>query len=168
MAIIYRFLSLPLFFFSLLFIALPVLSTTSPAPSPSLPPLPPADGTSQPPATPSSAPAPSFSSPPAPPPSDLAPKSHTPTPTPQENNNESPSPAPAVSGDVKHVNQPNAGNIETEEKSSGGMSRGQKASVAIGVIAGACVVGVGALVYKKRQQNIQRSQYGYAARREIL
>lgn len=156
MASISRFLSLPLFF-SLLFIAHPVLSTTSPAPSPSLPPA-------EPPATP----APSFSSPPAPPPSDLAPKSHSPAPTPQADDNETPSPAPAVPGDVNHVNQPNAGNITSEEKSSSGMSRGQKAGVAIGVVAGACVVGVGALVYKKRQQNIQRSQYGYAARREIL
>lgn len=48
------------------------------------------------------------------------------------------------------------------------MSAGQKAGVAVGVIAGACIVGAGAFVYKKRQQNIQRAQFGYDARREIL
>ncbi|KAI3461437.1 hypothetical protein Pfo_018100 [Paulownia fortunei] len=181
MASISRTLSLALFF-AFLFIAYPVLSADSPVTSPSLPPQPPADEISPSPAIPSSSPspvtpssapspAPSFSSPPAPPPSDLAPNSPSPTPSPQADDaahKKSPSPAPAVPGDISHENQPNAGDLETKQESSGGMNGGQKAGVAIGVIAGACIVGVGALVYKKRQQNIRRSQHGYAARREIL
>ncbi|KAL0284085.1 UNVERIFIED_CONTAM: hypothetical protein Sangu_2847800 [Sesamum angustifolium] len=116
-------------------------------------------------------PLPSFSSPPAPPPPDLTPNSPSPAPSPQDDNSahkKSPSPAPASAGDITHENEPNAGDLETVEDSSGGMSTGQKAGVAIGVIAGACIVGAGAFVYKKRQQNIQRAQFGYDARREIL
>ncbi|KAH6814634.1 hypothetical protein C2S51_023652 [Perilla frutescens var. frutescens] len=159
--------------FSLLLFTHPVLSDHAPAHSPSLPPHPPADGISPPPATPSSAPspAPSFSSPPAPPPSDLAPKPHSPAPTPDGADDKSPSPSPAPeadAGDINRETQPNAADLESKEKSSGGMSSGQKAGVAIGVIAGACIVGAGALVYRKRQQNIQRTQFGSAARREIL
>lgn len=57
----------------------------------------------------------------------------------------------------------------TEEASAGGgMNGGKKAGIAVGVIAAACLVGLGGLVYKKRQDNIRRSQYGYAARRELL
>ncbi|KAK4441171.1 hypothetical protein Salat_0452000 [Sesamum alatum] len=161
-------LSLPLFF-AFLLLAYPAFSADSPLSPPSLAPKPPADGISPSPTTPS--PAPSFSSPPAPPPSDLAPNSPSPAPSPQEDNprqKDSPSPAPAAAGDVTHENQPNAGDLETVEESSSGMSAGQKAGVAIGVIAGACIVGAGAFVYKKRQQNIQRAQFGYDARREIL
>ncbi|GFP93764.1 hypothetical protein PHJA_001520800, partial [Phtheirospermum japonicum] len=133
----------------------------------------PADEISPSPATASPAPypAPSISSPPAPPPSDLAPKSLSPIPSPHEGAAafvKSPSPAPSVPGDVSHENEPNAADLGTNEESSSGMNGGHKAAVAIGVIAGACVVGAGALVYKKRQQNIWRSQYGNAARREIL
>ncbi|KAL0436894.1 UNVERIFIED_CONTAM: hypothetical protein Sradi_0397300 [Sesamum radiatum] len=158
---------IPLFFVFLL-LAYPVLSADSPLSPPSLAPKPPADGI-----PPSSAPspAPSFSFPPAPPLPDLTPNSPSPAPSPQDDNpahTKSPSPAPASAGDVTHENEPNAGDLDTVEESSGGMSAGQKAGVAIGVIAGACIVGAGAFVYKKRQQNIQRAQFGYDARREIL
>ena len=45
-----------------------------------------------------------------------------------------------------------------------GMSGGKKAGIAFGVIAAVAVVGLGALVYKRRQENIRRSRYGYNAR----
>lgn len=44
------------------------------------------------------------------------------------------------------------------------MSGGKKAGIAIGVIAAAAAVGLAAVVYKKRQENIRRSRYGYNAR----
>ncbi|KAG6433634.1 hypothetical protein SASPL_105249 [Salvia splendens] len=66
------------------------------------------------------------------------------------------------------VEKPNAADLDSKEDSTGGMSVGQKAGVAAGVITGAFVVGAGVVVCKKRQQNIQWSQYGYAARREIM
>ncbi|CAJ1979309.1 unnamed protein product [Sphenostylis stenocarpa] len=89
-----------------------------------------------------------------------------PSPTPQ--NSHSPSPAPSPDGeDNDGVNRADlAGN--SGKSSSGGMSSGKKAGVAVGVIVAAGVVVLGAFVYKKRRQNIQRSQYGYAARRELL
>lgn len=73
-----------------------------------------------------------------------------------------------MAGDISQDNQTTAGDLKSEKESSDGMNGGQKAGVAVGVIAGACIVGAGALVYKKRQQNIRRAQYGNAARREIL
>ncbi|KAL3629530.1 hypothetical protein CASFOL_026752 [Castilleja foliolosa] len=170
-------LSIPIFV-AFLFLSRPALSSDSPANPPSLPPQSPADEISPSPSTFSPTPSPSLSisSPPAPPPSDLTPKSPSPAPSPHEGGaaaskespSLSPSPAPAVAGDISHENEPNAADLGTKEESSGGMKSGHKAAVAIGVIAGACLVGAGALVYKKRQQNIQRSQYGIAARREIL
>ncbi|XP_009592134.1 uncharacterized protein LOC107796385 [Nicotiana tabacum] len=112
-----------------------------------------------------------ISSPPSPPPTDRSPDS-APAPSPGEadddaTSNESPSPSPApapsdvVASDISHEST-----AEANESSSGdGMNGGKKAGVAIGVIAAACVVGLGALVYKKRRQNIRRAQFGYAARR---
>ncbi|XP_059295625.1 uncharacterized protein LOC132048963 [Lycium ferocissimum] len=80
---------------------------------------------------------------------------------------DSPSPAPApnseVASDISHESAE-----DSKESSSGGMTSGKKAGIAVGVIAAVCFVGLGALVYKKRQQNIQRTQFGYDARREIL
>ncbi|XP_052191556.1 vegetative cell wall protein gp1-like [Diospyros lotus] len=109
----------------------------------------------------------------SPPPADLAPgsspspseKSPSPAPSPSE---KSPSPGPSAPGDTSTVKSNVNAEGEEANESSGGLKGGQKAGIAIGVVAAACVVGFGALVYKKRQQNIQRSQYGYAARREIL
>ncbi|OIS96594.1 PREDICTED: classical arabinogalactan protein 1-like [Nicotiana attenuata] len=112
-----------------------------------------------------------ISSPPSPPPADRSPDS-APAPSPGEGDddatsNESPSPSPApapsdvVASDISHESI-----TEANESSSGdGMNGGKKAGVAFGVIAAACVVGLGALVYKKRRQNIRRAQFGYAARR---
>ncbi|KAG6436723.1 hypothetical protein SASPL_101625 [Salvia splendens] len=80
-----------------------------------------------------------------------------------------PAPTPeADSGDIKPESKPNAADLDSKEDSTGGMSVGQKGGVAVEVITRAFVVGAGVMVYKKRQQNIQLSQYGYAARREIL
>ncbi|PIN17499.1 hypothetical protein CDL12_09845 [Handroanthus impetiginosus] len=177
--------------FAFLLIARPAFSADSPESSPSPSPLLQPGDVSPSPATPSpsptlhdSPPAPSSpspsptipNSPPAPPPSDLAPNSPSPAPSSGEDDTDysenkrspSPSPAPAVVGDINHEDQSNAGNLETKDDSSGGMSGGQKAGVTVGVIAAACVVGFGALVYKKRQENIRRAQYGHAARREFL
>ncbi|XP_071933201.1 uncharacterized protein [Coffea arabica] len=113
-------------------------------------------------------PSPSVNSPPAPPPN-LAPESSpSPAPTPANSTEplkKSPAPSPSEAGDVSHAD---SSDIEAEDESSEGMSRGKKAGIAIGVVAGVCIVGIGALVYKKRQQNIQRAQFGYAARRELL
>ncbi|GLU11790.1 hypothetical protein SLE2022_285120 [Rubroshorea leprosula] len=55
-----------------------------------------------------------------------------------------------------------------DKESDGGMSGGKKAGIVVGVVAAACLVGMAGMVYKKRQENIRRSQYGYSARREIL
>ncbi|KAG8387684.1 hypothetical protein BUALT_Bualt02G0046900 [Buddleja alternifolia] len=166
MASIFRTLSVALFFASLLF-AGTASSADSPELSPSLAPqLPPED------TSPSPSPSPALAlSPPAPPPSDLAPTSSSPAPSPGDDDADSqnsPSPAPAEVGDINRADQSNAGDVEAKDESSGGMSGGKKAGIAIGVIGAACVAGVGVLVYKKRQQNIQRSQYGHAARREFL
>lgn len=73
-----------------------------------------------------------------------------------------------MSGEVSREDQPNAGDLQTKEDSSSGMSGAKKAGVAIGVVGAAVLAGVGVVVYKKRQQNIRRSEYGYAARREFL
>ncbi|KAL1544141.1 proline-rich receptor-like protein kinase PERK10 [Salvia divinorum] len=149
--------------FSLLLFTYPVLSDHSP----SQPPHPPADQISTPPSS-APSPDPSLSSPPAPPTSDLDSQSPSPAPN-ADTKPPSPSLAPAAdTGDIKRETQPNAADLDNKGDSSGGISSGQKVGVAVGVIAGACIVGAGVVVYKKRQQNIQRSQYGYAARREIL
>ncbi|KAM7522341.1 hypothetical protein LguiA_012243 [Lonicera macranthoides] len=73
-----------------------------------------------------------------------------------------PVPATEVASDITYVNADD--NREKHSSSSGG----QKAGIAIGVIVGACVVGVGGKVYKKRRDNIRRSRYGYSARGDFL
>ena len=114
--------------------------------------------------SPASNPSPA-NSPPSPTP---APSNHSP-PAPSPGTNPSPSPAPAPADDAHDgVNHAGMGGVDEKSSSSGGMSSGKKAGIALGVIIGAGVVVLGALVYKRRRQNIQRSQYGYAARRELL
>ncbi|KAL2488796.1 classical arabinogalactan protein 1-like [Forsythia ovata] len=147
--------------FTVIFMVQPVVSVDPPEYSPSPSPQPP-DELSPSPASPSISHSVQDSSPPAPPPSDsspaLSPASPDKSPSP------SPTPAPEIAKDVNHANQAHFDNLE----SSGGMKNGHKAGIALGVVAFACVFGIGAIVYKKRQQNIRRSEYGYDARREFL
>lgn len=120
------------------------------------------------PPSPSLSPSPSVNSPPAPPPDLAQESSPSPAPTPANSTEplkKSPAPSPSEAGDVSHAD---SSDMEAGEESSEGMSGGKKAGIAIGVVAGVCIVGIGALVYKKRQQNIRRAQFGYAARRELL
>ncbi|KAM3308977.1 classical arabinogalactan protein 1 [Capsicum chacoense] len=115
--------------------------------------------------TPAPSPSSNLTSPPAPPPSDFPPAPSSVNATSKESPSPAPTPAPnlEVASDISH-----ASTEESKESSGGGMTSGKKAGIAVGVIAAVCFVGLGALVYKKRQQNIQRSQFGYDARREIL
>ncbi|GFZ20462.1 hypothetical protein Acr_28g0011670 [Actinidia rufa] len=110
------------------------------------------------PASPS--PSPGLRSPPAPPPDNSAPGSSP--------ANKSPSPAPSAPGDAGTVKSHVNDGGEEQNESSGGLGGGQKAGIALGVVAGVCLVALGGILYRKRQQNIQRSQHGYAARRDIL
>ncbi|KAJ4978434.1 hypothetical protein NE237_009214 [Protea cynaroides] len=108
------------------------------------------------------APSPDYS-PPAPPPSDLVP-SPSPTPAPAPS---SPAPSPSVHSDIKGAVQDETADSKGSS-SDGGLKTGEKAGIATGVIAAVCVVGIFGIIYKKRQDNIRRSQYGYAVRRELL
>ncbi|KAJ6408764.1 hypothetical protein OIU84_008458 [Salix udensis] len=136
--------------------------SVAPANSPLLsPPLPsPSADTGSPSDSPlASPPAPSPSdsplvSPPAPPPSDLVPSGSA------------PASALTEGSELNHSNNVDAGS--GDEGESKGMGGGKKAGIVVGVIVAACMVGLGGMVYKKRQNNIRRSDYGYAARREIL
>ncbi|KAL4283688.1 hypothetical protein GQ457_16G011350 [Hibiscus cannabinus] len=137
----------------------------SPAPAPSLgadasPSLAPTSVTGSPYSAPSISPvmAASPPAPMAPSPSDLA-LGNSPA--------SSPAPSPYDASDIAHGNI-NAEGSEEKGGDEGGMSGGKKAGVVISVVAAACLVGLGGLVYKKRQDNIRRAQYGYAARRDIL
>ncbi|KAE8680505.1 Disulfide isomerase L-2 isoform 1 [Hibiscus syriacus] len=134
----------------------------SPAPAPSLgddssPQLAPTPVNGSPDSAPSISPV-MAASPPAPFASDLAPGN---------------SPASSLAPSPNDASDINNGDINaegSEEKAGGdgGMSGGKKAGVVIAVVGAACLVGLGGLVYKKRQDNIRRAQYGYAARSEIL
>ncbi|KAL4560911.1 hypothetical protein LXL04_033067 [Taraxacum kok-saghyz] len=142
--------SFTLFFTLAVFASDPPEFSPSPSPAPEL-------GSDDSYSIPYSSPSPSVGSLPALAPSDLspspAPSSFSPSPSP------SPSEASDMTVDVK--------NQKPEESSSEGMSGGKKAGVAFGVIAAACFVGFGGMVYKKRQQNIRRAQYIYAARMDF-
>ncbi|KAE8732987.1 Disulfide isomerase L-2 isoform 1 [Hibiscus syriacus] len=102
------------------------------------------------------------SSPPAPSPSDLEQGGSPPSPS-------SPAPSPEEASDINHSNvNADVGEENTGGGGGGGMSGGKKAGIVVAVVVAACLVVVGGLVYKKRQDNIRRSQYGYAARAELL
>lgn len=139
---------------------------TSPSPSPELgadspPPLAPSPYDASPANTPS------ISSPPGPPPADLAQDfSPTPTPSPSPSTTKPPARAPSVLSDTGHVSSDSNGHEGKD--SSGEMSGAKKGGIAVGVVLAAGLVVLGGFVYKKRRDNIRRSQYGYAARREIL
>ncbi|KAM3399096.1 mucin-1 isoform X1 [Capsicum galapagoense] len=122
--------------------------------------------------TPSSAPSPSPSpsplvdnvnSPPAPTPVDHSPNA-APASSPVEGADATP-PSDVAASDISHEKTTTTAEVDEDD---GGMDGGKKAGVAFGVIAAMCVVGLGALVYKKRRQNIRRAQFGYAARRDFL
>ncbi|KAA0036959.1 hypothetical protein IC582_028080 [Cucumis melo] len=140
----------------------------SPAPPPqtgvdSPPPRAPSSISSPPDASPRNAP---VSSPPSPPPSDLAPDSSPTSPPPPPSSSPAPSPPPSEASDVSRNNV--ISENESDEESKDGMSGAKKFGIAIGVIAAVALIGFGGMVYKKRQDNIRRSHYGYTARREIL
>ncbi|XP_057479249.1 pectinesterase inhibitor 10-like [Actinidia eriantha] len=145
----------------------PPHSAPTPAPNSGADSIPP---TPESPSPASPSPSTGLRSPPAPPPENSAPGS-SPTPSPV---NKSPTPAPAPApvtaapGDAGSVKSNVNDSAEEPKESSGGLGGGQKAGIALGVVAGVCLVALGGILYRKRQQNIQRSQYGYAARREIL
>ncbi|OMO71740.1 hypothetical protein CCACVL1_18081 [Corchorus capsularis] len=82
----------------------------------------------------------------------------------------SPASSPAPSPDASDINHSNINADGSEEYvgGGGGMSGGKKAGIVVAVLVVVCLVGLGGLVYKKRQDNIRRTQYGYAARREIM
>ncbi|CAI0397791.1 unnamed protein product [Linum tenue] len=106
-------------------------------------------------------------SPPAPPTSDLhSPASGpAPSPTPADENSPAPSPSEAVDGNKS------GSAMATEDgeiANSSGMSGGKKAGIAVGLVAAVCVVGIGGMVYRKRQQNLRRAQFGSAARADLL
>ncbi|XVE79749.1 hypothetical protein DITRI_Ditri14bG0081600 [Diplodiscus trichospermus] len=140
----------------------PSLGADSPPPAPSLgvdspPQLAPTPYAGSPDSSPSISPV-AAASPPAPFPSDL-----------EQGKSPSSSPAPSPTGesDVNHSNI-NADKSEEMTGNKGGMSGGRKAGIVVAVVVAACLVGFGGLVYKKRRDNIRRSQYGYDARRELL
>ncbi|XVF20227.1 hypothetical protein REPUB_Repub11eG0179600 [Reevesia pubescens] len=154
---------------ALLFLVLELtFAADSPAPAPSLgadstPQLAPSSVTGSPDSSPTISPV-TAASPPepiAPFPSDLEQgKSSSPA--------SSPAPSPDDSSDINRSNINAEGNEENTGSGGGGMIGRKKAGIVVAVVVAACLVGFGVLVYKKRKDNIRRSQYGYAARREIL
>ncbi|KAL8090442.1 hypothetical protein AgCh_039778 [Apium graveolens] len=69
------------------------------------------------------------------------------------------SPSPTPSHDNKRDSPPSPSPRSAKSKgSSKGMSGGQKAGLAFGVIAGAALLGFGGMVYAKRRKNIRRSR----------
>ncbi|KAL2554462.1 classical arabinogalactan protein 1-like [Forsythia ovata] len=134
---------LSVIFFAFVF-SLPVLSPKTPSQSPS------------------SVPPPLLSSPLAPP----SPLSPIPYPAPSPATTDSSAPdksltlahAPVVTGDAGH-DEANASNMETERDSSSNRMNGrQKVSVAVALVASVCIVGLSALIYKKRKHNMWRSE----------
>ncbi|KAM0866597.1 hypothetical protein ACQ4PT_042526 [Festuca glaucescens] len=86
-----------------------------------------------------------------------------------------PAPAPATM-QVKSAastgasdQQPQAVDAAENERRAEGMSGGKKAGVVVGVFSAVAVVGLAAVVYRKRQANIRRSRYAdYSARLELV
>ncbi|CAH9075209.1 unnamed protein product [Cuscuta europaea] len=105
----------------------------------------------------SSSPAPPSGSvsPPAPPPSDLG----SPSPSPSHVNAKSSAPSSSMSPDPNSQDAADRHDQDMSINAEKSTGRGRKVGIAFGVIAGVCVVGFGAVVYKKRRENIRRSQY---------
>ncbi|OIW08567.1 hypothetical protein TanjilG_03243 [Lupinus angustifolius] len=150
--------TISIFSFSLLFLL--SLKTTSSAHSPlnspatapqsPLPPSPTPAPTTPPP-LPSPAPAPT-------------PTSLDSPPSPSPDSSLSPAPEPASHDEVVSITTVK----DAHGESSGKSKAAKKAGIAVGVILSAGVIVVGTVVYRKRRQNIERSQFGNAARRELL
>ncbi|CAH8361242.1 unnamed protein product [Eruca vesicaria subsp. sativa] len=149
--------------------AIPPESDSSPSP-------PEADTLPPPPSSPK--PEPLADSPPPPPPSQSPssslPKpeqSPVPTPSEEESNEDSepeteyfPSPRPSPAPEERKPDDIKAsedGDEVEKEEDSGGMSGVKKAGIAIGVIFGVGAIVVGAIVYKKRRDNLTRARYTY-------
>lgn len=88
----------------------------------------------------------------------------------------SPSPVPSPVNELIHANGDDGEHAERtadEERNGmgkgkgGGLSGGQKVGVAIGVVAVVALVGLSAVVYRKRQQNIRRASYGGYGTRHV-
>ncbi|CAL9044730.1 unnamed protein product [Musa banksii] len=123
-----------------------------------------------------SSPAPSPDSPPSPSPSPspspenllsplvpaLPPEVPSPAPTPSA----TPSPAPVPSHE--EIQSGEVADQAGRDGEGGGMSGEKKAGIAVGVVLGVAVLAGGSVLYKKRQDNIRRSRYGYATRMEML
>ncbi|XP_026416192.1 pectinesterase inhibitor 10-like [Papaver somniferum] len=94
-----------------------------------------------------------LTSPPSPPPSDdLSSKNTSSSPSPLQSDSPSPSPESDVGNVTKKSSPP--------PPSSSSISSGKKVGIVVGVLIGAVLVGLGGFVYKKRQDNIRRAQYG--------
>ncbi|URE00838.1 Hydroxyproline-rich glycoprotein family protein [Musa troglodytarum] len=104
-----------------------------------------------------------------------SPPSPSPSPSPK-NRLEVPSPAPTPSATPSPAPVPSHEEIQSGEVADQagrdgegrGMSGGKKAGLAMGVVLGVAVLAGGAVMYKKRRDNIRRSRYGYATRMEML
>ncbi|CAI8592461.1 unnamed protein product [Vicia faba] len=150
-----------LFFFPLILLTLSlhVNADSSPSPSPPQSPfLSPADTPYPSPSQQSPADTPSpYSpldlSPPAPPPLNPTPVSTTPAPSPE---------------DSTLINHIGLDEKIDDDSSAEGMSGSKKAGIAIGIIVAASVLMLAGMVYKKRKQNLQRNQYNYGVRRDIM
>ncbi|XP_026427424.1 proline-rich receptor-like protein kinase PERK10 [Papaver somniferum] len=96
-----------------------------------------------------------LTSPPSPPPSeDVSSKNTSSSPSPLQSDSPSPSPESDVGNVTKKSSPP------PPSSSSSSISSGKKAGIVVGVLIGAVLVGLGGFVYKKRQDNIRRAQYG--------
>ncbi|CAL9101388.1 unnamed protein product [Musa acuminata var. zebrina] len=121
-----------------------------------------------------SSPAPSPDSPPPPSPlpspenllSPLVPALPPEVPSPAPTPSATPSPAPVPSHE--EIQSGEVADQAGRDGEGGGMSGEKKAGIAVGVVLGVAVLAGGAVLYKKRQDNIRRSRYGYATRMEML
>ncbi|KAF3783142.1 hypothetical protein EJ110_NYTH32859 [Nymphaea thermarum] len=89
-----------------------------------------------------------------------------PAPPPPEDSPSPPSLGPSMNEEQNAVNS--GGKVPDPTSSRGGGKAGRVAGTVVGVVIGAAVVTVAFIIYRKRRQNIRRSQYGFAARREML
>ncbi|KAL5724347.1 hypothetical protein ACHQM5_007619 [Ranunculus cassubicifolius] len=158
------------FFFAFSVLLTNLVCESAPAPSPTPPEAP------TPSPTPPEAPTPSPTPPQAPAPSPTPPRGPAPSPTPPQGPAPSPTPpkgppSAPPSGEAPRSPTPplspgnNASGAGTQKN---GLSGGQKAGIAFAVIIGAGLTAGAGLVYKKRRNNIRRSQLGNAARRMEL